>query len=309
MGDSSAPLKQQSPLSLPVIVGIAVGAAAIILFTISWLCLRRRRRRALRLPEEKLPKGIRKRNRASSLSFRCQTHLTPKSPNFPLDLETGADGGARISILSRLSIWQTKDISPVEPKAALGPKMSTTKVQQKDASLLITTDLPPRGSPKPQSPRSWMSPDEYRTPSSTTSMRSTSALLPPIAAYDPVVYSPPSRSQPNPHWEPQRPKYASPTSSTKTSSPSLGQGGWPLPAEQRSSPRIRASAWERPPRGDSLAPYTHLDNKHEREVSRSGRQSGTQGKARLVDMGGGSPTESTVLKVTFPPPPQMKGRR
>lgn len=279
---------QQPPLSLPVIIGIAVGAAAIILITVYIFLRRRRRRTALRLPEEHIPKGIRKRNRASSLSFRCQTHLTPKSPNFPMHLEAGADDGARVSILSRLSLWQTKDISPVEPRAAL-PLADTlgSRMQQKDAVLLISTDLPPRGSPKPpQSPRSWMSPDEYRTPSSTTSMRSTSALLPPIAAYDPVVYSPPSRSKPNPHWEPQRPTHASPTSKT------------------------RLSAWERPPRGDSLPAYAHMNTLHAREGSQQGtRPSLSQGRPRLVDVGGGSPTESMALKVSFSPPPQIRTRR
>ncbi|OTA99900.1 hypothetical protein M426DRAFT_36363, partial [Hypoxylon sp. CI-4A] len=56
-----------STLSTAQLAGIAVGAIVFILAVAGFLFVRCRKRR----------------NRPSSLSFRCQTHLTPRSPYFP----------------------------------------------------------------------------------------------------------------------------------------------------------------------------------------------------------------------------------
>lgn len=72
-------------LSVPVIVGIIVAAVIVLAGIAAFLYVRHRKQRArLGRTSATLSRGHRPK---SSLSFRCQTHLTPKSPSFPFTSE------------------------------------------------------------------------------------------------------------------------------------------------------------------------------------------------------------------------------
>ncbi|KAH7152353.1 hypothetical protein B0J13DRAFT_548196 [Dactylonectria estremocensis] len=163
---SSSDTASSSPLGNTAIAGIAVGGFVVLLVIVGcfYMQYRKRKNRAARS----------RRARASSLSFRCQTHLTPIDRGF-------RDGGE--------SPVPMEENHYVDPAAALGSNpiagassspwspqngLSTNRTSTKLSSITTALPCPP---PVHSSPRQLASPDDYTTPTSTTSTRSNAPLL------------------------------------------------------------------------------------------------------------------------------------
>ncbi|KAF7561303.1 hypothetical protein G7046_g2838 [Stylonectria norvegica] len=132
-------------LATTAIVGIVIGVLVLGLLAAGCIFMHIRRR-----------KNRTRRARVSSLSFRCQTHLTPRSPHFP------------------------SDVDDMREKA-----MSGLRTSPRLSNITTTIPCPP---PIHCSPR-LTSPDDYTTPTSTTSLRSNAPLLPQIKPYVPSKHA------------------------------------------------------------------------------------------------------------------------
>jgi hypothetical protein len=264
--DPSAPSGSGSPagLSTPVIAGIAVGAAAALLAIAGCVYMRvRRRNNRLRLSSN------RRRRRASPLSFQCQTHLTPRDPLFQLAAADDAD----------------REKAYADPAAALGsnpvPVGSawTTTPDVKIPAISVTTQhlpAPPAVHASPQR----ASPDDYASPQSATSTRSTAPLLHHHhhrhRPYVPSEYAGSPQQQSPATFSPVIPASSSFSPVVPPSfSPVLGVGS---PAH-RGSP---SSPWE------------------EQRVVGSGRNL----TGRSSHWGVTTHIEATVFPTSFPPPPK-----
>jgi hypothetical protein len=162
--DPSAPMDgsayESSGLTTAAIAGIAVGAVVVLLFAVAcgYMQFRKRKNRAARASRIA---------RSSGMSFRCQTHLTPRSPShFAADNEAAA--------ASRVTVEKPY----VDPAAALSSNPIATAVPgwpSKIDTRVAVTSLP---SPRPiHASPSRSSPVDYTTPTSTTSLRSNVPLL------------------------------------------------------------------------------------------------------------------------------------
>ncbi|KFA63222.1 hypothetical protein S40285_04900 [Stachybotrys chlorohalonatus IBT 40285] len=146
-----------SSLSTGVIVGIAIGAVVFLFLAVgcAYMQIRKRRNRA----------AARRRSNegplASPMSFRCRTRLTPLDAEFPADAHRGAS-----------------EKLYADPGAALSSNPIAGRTQQRPSSARlssITTTIP-QPPPALYSPQR-ASPDDYTTPTSTTSTRSNAPLL------------------------------------------------------------------------------------------------------------------------------------
>ncbi|KAM0273231.1 hypothetical protein ACHAQH_008367 [Verticillium albo-atrum] len=288
-----------SVLALPAIVGIAIGGFVLLLLASGCGYMHHRKRKARREGRGAPPKGARRHRPASSLSFRCQTHLTPKSPSFfPIQEEEMvtkekpfADPAAALSsnpISSNMGSWNQSSSSIPHTQTWPG---KTQQGHTKD-NLSLSTMLPPQ----PNSSFYKPSPTDYTTPTSTTSTRSTTALLPVHHAPRTASYG--ASAPPRPPRSPATESYASPISGA-TASPLISQGGWPQP--------VSASR-----RGDPVPPSPRQSHPQGQVLNiLLGRESiapVAQKRGPPAPLGGGSPTESRTLQTSFPPPPSPKRR-
>ena len=153
--DSDSGDSQGLHLSPAVIAGIAIGGFVLLLFVVgcTYMQIRKRRNRRART------------RRTSPLDFRCQTHLTPRTPNFP---STAAES-------------EKKNRPYVDPAAALGsnPVTMTNRQNPGGKQQMSTVGISVPTPPPVHSPSlSFVSPtDHFRTPTSTTSVRSNMPLL------------------------------------------------------------------------------------------------------------------------------------
>lgn len=171
---SSSDSASSMDLSPPVIAGISIGALVFFLLALGcgYMQFRKRRNR------------IARQRRASPLSFRCQTHVTPRTATFPAEDE------------------EVQEKPFVDPSAALG---SNPVKLDKGKGVSVRTDVvnaPPMvhspgrfaGSPGTLTRSPEM---DFTTPTSTTSVRSNAPLL--ATSYRPYVpaeYGIPSQSLP-----------------------------------------------------------------------------------------------------------------
>lgn len=290
---SAAAANTRTELPTTTIVGIAVGAIVVLLAVAGFFFVRcrARRNRSVRLVASPNPSaGKRSKHRpVSSLSFRCQTHLSPRSPKFfssPIEStihEEKPFAAPRSTFIS----------SNTSPELAFSEFSSWTKPASKSErgargngpSLPlhnISTSIPtvPAGVYHSTSPKSrTFSPtDDMTTPASTTSTKSTSHLLP-LRHYNPAEYGV-AAPQMGTFLEAT---YVSPTSGT-TASPLLSRA-W----DQK--PPI----WDKPlpPRGSSRPAINMINVLGKNKEKRSSGNTG-------------SPVETKEIGVKFPGPPSPK---
>ncbi|KAI1799953.1 hypothetical protein F4811DRAFT_60448 [Daldinia bambusicola] len=274
----------QSALSITQIVGIAVGAVVLVLAIAGFLFIRcrRRRNRRLLLGDIKASVMAQKRNRhrtASTLSFRCQAHLTPRSPAFFSNPTEGTIEEEK-PYTGPYSALTSHPTYPEAPKQARDNNIGLGSFSRADGKVIplhnITTAIPaiPSNVHYSISPKAaFFSPTDE--PASTTSTKSTSQLLP-LRQYNPAEYTDNSPQMgTNPYTV-----FNSPTSGS-TASPLIsrawerGTPTWDAPP--RSSSRPTGGAWERVAAGIA---------------AKNRRTSNT-----------GSPVETTQINFNFPPPP------
>ncbi|KAI3321775.1 hypothetical protein HD806DRAFT_536869 [Xylariaceae sp. AK1471] len=309
--DTASKTSKDNKPALPTtsIVGIAVGAAVIILAVAGFFFVRYRKRRnqRLRLEGDTSIGGSSRRGHhrpASSLSFRCQTHLTPRSPAFfpshsdatieeekgysNPNLALGSHPAAPGSPTSRTSqtSWQP------QPSYSTIPSFSRPGSTQRPLrNISITTPTVPENVHYSTSPKaSRFSPLE-ETPISTTSTKSTAQLLP-LRPYNPAEYGVSS-----PHLGSSADgSYTSPTSGT-TASPLLSRL-WEQ--NQKQNQDSMSPIWEMPQRE-----ITAARPKAAAALERIGVPP-SPGKKRVSKSG--SPIESKQINMSFPGPPSPGAR-
>ncbi|KAK2058541.1 LPXTG-domain-containing protein [Colletotrichum caudatum] len=316
--DTTKPAKDGNPaLPMTAIVGIVIGAVVAFLFVAGCTFIQWRKRKARREgrginPE--LSRRAKGHRPVSSLSFRCQTHLTPKTPNFFSIEEEDAHGeklrhhyeaqnqqeqqeqqqqhDMASSPVSKHSLWMPHN--SISSFHGAAPALYTDrKPTQKEPTLAnITTSLPviPVKAHSPRFNASSPQDDYYATPTSTTS----AAPLLPFRPYVPSEHGFPT--PPTGHAATFSPAttYASPTSGT-TASPLLSQAGWPAPAEPSLSSAFSSSS--SPPVKDATRTIPSIARDLARPLPK-----------RITSLGG-SPVETSTIQTAFPPPPPPPKRR
>lgn len=261
----------------------------------------RYRKRKKWLDENPIERRLR---RQSSLSFRCQTHLTPKTPSFPI----GQEEVATVPEKEKAHLYPAEPMYSQPP--ASSPEMAswTYQDQQQYHALSVETSHLPSMPPKVHSPRQKQSPadDYHKTPTSTISARSTTPLLPSIQPYVPADYVVPNSAvTPSPRSSP-RPRATATLSPFATPPVPLHDGSWPLPGDvQDYSPVV-----EQPKHGRVIdvllgveaAPVAAAAPPQQRRALAALSSSPSSLK-------GGSPVESRTLQTSFPPPPRAGWRR
>ncbi|KAI1505628.1 hypothetical protein F5X99DRAFT_428747 [Biscogniauxia marginata] len=312
----------ESALSITQIVGIAVGSIVIILAVAGFwfVCHRKRRNRRLVLGGN--PSGKRGRRRPTSpLSFRCQTHLSPRSPAFFHNSSDSATDEEKVSSLALGS-------HPISSSAAWGSQTTITARGKpsfrsfsghESASHLplqsITTSATPavpgtvHYSTSPKAARFSPVDVDEATPVSTTSTKSTAQLLP-LRSYNPAEYglvgsNMSSATAPAADGGGPYSAYASPTSGS-TASPLLSRA-WEQHQQQS---RATAPAWDMPPRRSSRPSITATKVGGALERAAGVVVAGTGGRGGRFSVGGGSgggntgsPVESRQINMSFPGPP------
>ncbi|KAL0943982.1 LPXTG-domain-containing protein [Colletotrichum truncatum] len=304
--DQAKDSKDDKPsLPMTAIVGIVVGVVVALLLAAGCIFIqyRKRRARAGRGINPELSRRAKGHRPASSLSFRCQTHLTPKTPNF-FPIEEGEEVRSEKGRVQQQQQQQQQHQDMSSTSATADPWISHNAIYSfrsssptpltdkkglhKDAVPLanIKTSLPIMPL-KAHSPRHNMSPQEDYTPSSTTS----AAPLLPLRPYVPSEHgmSTPSMGHAAAFSPATMTTYSSPTSGN-TASPLLSQAGWPAPA--RNIATI-----------DSL-PATEPT----RTIPVIMRDLARPLPKRVTSLGDGSPVESQKIQTSFPPPPPHKKR-
>lgn len=291
---SAAAADAHAELPTTTVVGIAVGAIVILLAIAGFIFVRcrARRNRSVRLggsPNANTPKRSKHRP-ASSLSFRCQTHLSPRSPAFfsgptettiheektfttPQPTFTTGHTSPELSA-SHFSSWKPKPgFKSERGTRGNGPSLPLYSIST--AAPAIPAGVYHSTSPKS---RTFSPTDDMTTPASTTSTKSTSHLLP-LKPYNPAEYG---MSVPQMGTVPEA-TYGSPTSAS-TSSPLISRA-WDQ----------KIPTWDKPlpPRGTSR-PAINVVN----VLGKS--------KEKRVSSNTGSPVETKEISVKFPGPPSPK---
>ncbi|KAI8251224.1 hypothetical protein K4K58_009002 [Colletotrichum sp. SAR11_239] len=291
--DEASKDKKDGP-SLPTtaIVGIVVGVVVVLLLASGCAFIQYRKRRArTRGINPELSRRARGHRPVSSLSFRCQTHLTPKSPNF-FSIEEELDGPHNSEKgHPQQQPYPSPQPPSTDPWSPSQYHFRTPTQDKKDHLPVanITTSLPilPVKSHSPRYNAS--SPEDY-TPSSTTS----AAPLLPLRPYIPSEHGFTSPSMghaatfsPAQHQHQQPPYYSSPTSG-KTASPLLSQAGWPAPVRNTATiDTLPATEPARVTVGIAV-----------RDMPRP--------LPKRVTSLGGSPVETQKIQTSFPPPPPKR---
>ncbi|KAI1198484.1 hypothetical protein F5X97DRAFT_148000 [Nemania serpens] len=318
---SKASKDNQPTLPTTTIVGIAVAAVVVILAIAGFFFVRHRKSRNRRLRLEggarsgsSLRRG--QHRPASSLSFRCQTHLTPRSPSFPnqhsaIDEEEKGYSNPHVALgphpmtaespVSRMSrtSWQPQATSPsfCRPRQAPQPlqNISTTAPAFPDNVHYSTS---------PKASRFFSPHEDIPIPSSTTSTRSTAQLLP-LRPYNPAEYGVSSPHIGSPAEGSS--SYASPVSGS-TASPLLGRIWERQSQSQSQNQESMAPIWEMPPQRETTVVTTvTVPAAHARP--RALERIRVPTSPRKKPMGGaGSPVESTEISTVFPGPPSPGSR-
>ncbi|TGJ80905.1 hypothetical protein E0Z10_g7856 [Xylaria hypoxylon] len=285
-------------LPTTTIVGIAVGALVVILAISGFFFVRYRKRRNRRL---RLEFDSGHRRATSPLSFRCQTHLTPRSPVFFQNQSESPSEEEKVFSNPHLALgshpitsgsstsgplptsWQPQPQPQPTIPAFSRPKSALQSLQNISTTIPTVPDSV-HYSTSPKASR--FSPHE-ETPVSTTSTRSTSQLLP-LRAYNPAEYA--------------------------VSSPHLGgsiDGSFSSPNSGSVSPLL-SRLWEKQNQ-DAMAPIWETpqrDLASTRPKGAGGLQRigvpPSPGKRRFSN--NGSPVESSQINMSFPGPPSPGGR-
>lgn len=278
-----------SSLSTPVIAGIAIGSvvAALLAAGCVYMQIRKRRNRAARAAR-----------RASPLSFRCQTHLTPMTATFP-------DAMRAVEQQEEEEKYERRFVDPAAALASNPVSLSATgggadvaASARSHAGLhSITTSIPrppARVASAGATPLSSVSPrihspdDYFQTPTSTTS---NAPLLASFRPYVPSDYSPAAAAGPS-------------LSSPETrSTPSFPQRS---PRIGGTSPRVEQRGWyNRPGLG-----HNQSQQQQQQQQSAWTPQIMTDGPSRDLARGkrvvSGSPVSASTIQTSFPPPPPRK---
>ncbi|GKT49160.1 uncharacterized protein ColSpa_09341 [Colletotrichum spaethianum] len=308
--DAAKSSKDDTPgLPTTAIAGIVIGAIVAFLFVAGCTFIQWRKRKARREgrginPE--LSRRAKGHRPVSSLSFRCQTHLSPKRPNFFSIEEEDAHHEKHPHHYEAQNQHQDMTSSPVSKPSLWMPHNSISSLQgtapvpytdrkptQKETLPLanITTSLPIIPV-KAHSPRLNMSSpqDDYATPTSTTS----AAPLLPFRPYVPSEHGFSTPSMGHAATFSPATTYTSPTSGT-TASPLLSQAGWPAPTHPRHSAQTESSS-SSPPAGDAAKTIPFIVRDLARPLPK-----------RITSLGG-SPVETSTIQTDFPPPPPPKKR-
>ncbi|KAH8664179.1 hypothetical protein BX600DRAFT_512241 [Xylariales sp. PMI_506] len=290
--------------SLPTgtLVGIAIGVIVGVLVVMGVILVRCKKRRNRRLRLEGSPKaGSSKRSKrrpVSSLHFRCQTHLSPRSPTFFGNTTTSGPAMTKESpytytisaegpfATKNTSAW-ANNLSSVNEPPTYTNRSTSIPVQT------ITTSFPAVPGSVHHSPKAKaFSPlDEYQTPASTVSTKSTANLLP-LKPYNPADYGMTQPHFPLASADAATTTYRSPTSGS-TASPLLSRTWEQSPSWDKPLPSISRG-------GGGLARGPSVS-----VVSTFG---GGGGKTRRVSKTG-SPVESKEIKVNFAGPPSPRSKR
>lgn len=271
------------------IIGIAIGAVIVLLAIVGFFFVRYRkqRNRSVRLggsPQISSSKRTHHRP-ASSLSFRCQTHLSTRSPAFfgsqveaaiPEEKQFKASTFTPTeSPVPKFSAWDTKPPTFLSERSARSNAPSLPLYSISTATPAIPSDVYKSTSPKSK----YFSPtDDMTTPASTTSTKSTAHLLP-LKPYNPAEYG---VSAPQMGTVPEA-TYSSPTSAS-TTSPLISRA-WDQ----------KQPLWDKPlPVRVSSRPAINIVN----------TLGGNKGKRSSSNTG--SPVETKEISVKFPGPPSPK---
>ncbi|KAK4039434.1 hypothetical protein C8A01DRAFT_16588 [Parachaetomium inaequale] len=246
-------------LTVPVIVGIVVGAVVLLLIIAgaTFICLRKRRNKRVRASAEADFYARVNRHR-SSMSFQCQTQMV--SPRFwPV-----AEEGASTPVVDSPDVqaYRSSSWKPQEPYQQDATAAAPISKKAAAAPLHITTTVPP--TPPPQaytSPSSaatererahqyqyqYHSPSDFgRSPLSAESARSTSALLPSLKPYIPAEHG----------VHVQGSSSSSPTIPTATAITITSPGGATSPGAVGTgmTPLLKSHAWPLPEQQQGGAP-------------------------------------------------------
>jgi hypothetical protein len=245
-------------LPTAAIAGIVAGAVVVlaIIGGCTFMQLRKRKNRTALARAAEPPL-------ASPMSFRCRTRVTPLDAEFPINQGHGFGEKPYVDPAAALSS---------NPYAANATHSFQDKFSSANLSH-ITTSIP-RPSPSLSSPHRF-SPEDYTTPTSTTSTRSNAPLL----QHRPYVPS----------------EYAG---SPPTNSPATFPNGRSLP-----SPRLDS------PSNTRLGPFSASERKEASPISPwepSTTVSYTRPltSGRRSPRGVGTPVETLPIQKTFPPPPK-----
>ncbi|KAI1266610.1 hypothetical protein F5Y18DRAFT_382030 [Xylariaceae sp. FL1019] len=300
---SSESSEKQLSLSTAAIVGIAIGIVAVVgtIAGISFVCYRKRQNRRHLVGFESNSKGGHHRP-GSSLSFRCQTHLTPRTSAYP--------------DLSQSMIEEEKDYA--SPYPAIG---SHPPAAHSSTSMRMSPDWEPQPQPQPLKSKT---PSFSRPGPKLRSLQTTSTITPTMP--EKVHYS---TSPKQSHFSPQAETPLSTTSNNSTSqllplrpyvpseygysSPQIGStdnGSFSTPTSATTSSPLLSHRWERQ---NQMSPVWEAPQR-EREAGSTGRVAGalermgvppSPGKGRRVS-NTGSPVESKEINVYFSAPPTRR---
>ncbi|ORY71506.1 uncharacterized protein BCR38DRAFT_329370 [Pseudomassariella vexata] len=296
---SAAASSNQPVLSTSTIAGLVVGIIALVVSVGAVLFIRHRKRRNRRLRLEGTPNlsGSKRSNHrpASSLSFRCQTHLSPRSPQFFPNVSESSIPEEKPYVVSSAAPGS----NPVSPESPVSRHFmwsgkpgfrSKRTYRGGDSNGLplhnIATSIPqipghvysPKGGARGYSPT-----DDMVTPASTTSTKSTAQLLP-MKPYSPAEYGVIAPRIGRGDSAGADATYTSPTSGS-TASPLLSRT-WDQ----------RAPTWDKP------LPHRVSNRPSSSVVS---TMLGLGGKEKSVS-NTGSPVESKKISTSFPAPPPPK---
>lgn len=307
----------EAGVPMGTIVGIAIGALAVVLAIagITFICCRKKRNKRLRLEGNRSSALGAQSSRncpGSPLSFRCQTSVSPQSPDFHRSITGMSMEGEKV-YPGPSATYGPHSASPVSPPMTpssmwrmQNPGTDTkrdTKRNNKDRTLhnITTTSTTTPTFPghvhystSPKAADAPFSPDDIAPPS-TVSTRSTTLLLPQLKPYNPAEYASGSASQQQTaSVSTPESTYASPTSGS-TASPLLSRA-W----EQRTTP-----VWDVPQQQRGSGRSSNLTGAFSRAtlvVAGKGRRfSGNEN-----GNGHGSPVETTQINTVFAAPPTKR---
>ncbi|RYP47722.1 hypothetical protein DL768_006258 [Monosporascus sp. mg162] len=314
--DPAADAGEDDEAAVPMgtIVGIAIGAVVVVLAIAGFLFVRCRKRRNIRLRLDRNRSsgmGLQLHDGpASPLSFRCQTSVSPRSPEFHRTVsETVA--GAEKSYPGAYGLHSVSPVSPVTSSPSMWRMQNPSSVAQPSYRLdnnglalhaiATTTTVPafPGHVHYSTSPKAahFFSPatiEDDVAPPSTASTMSTAQLLPLTKPYNPADYAPSSNGA-----------SAISTPETTYASPTSGSTASPLLSRAWEQHQHKAPVWDVPQR-----------QQQQRAGAAAGRPSVAGALGRVAartrrisangDGGNCSPVETTQINTVFAAPPTRR---